>query len=76
MMLGYLFACLLLCVTESKSNPKHIVVVVADDLGYNDLGVRNKHASGPRTITPTLDALIGSGITLSSYHTFKICSPS
>lgn len=54
----------------------HIVVIVADDLGYNDLGIRNAREHGPRTITPTIDGLISSGITLSSYYTFKICSPS
>lgn len=49
----------------------HIVVIVADDLGRNDLGIRNAHASGPRTITPAIDQLIKEGITLSSYHTFS-----
>jgi len=52
--------------------PKHIVVIVADDLGRNDLGARN----GGRTISPSIDALIAEGISLTSYHTFKICSPS
>ena len=58
------------------ASPPHIVVIVADDLGRNDLGTRNAHASGPRTITPTIDGLIADGITLDSYHTFKICGPS
>ena len=52
--------------------PRHIVVVVADDLGRNDLGARN----GGRTISPNIDALIAGGVSLTSYHTFKICSPS
>ena len=43
-----------------------------DDIGYSDLGARN----GGKTLTPALDALIADGITLSSYYTFKICSPS
>ena len=61
----------------AAANPKHIIMVVADDLGYNDLGVRNAHgANGPRTITPTLNNLVSTGLTLSSYYTFKICSPS
>jgi arylsulfatase A-like enzyme len=64
--------------TESapSGSPKHILVVVADDLGRQDLGARNAHADGPRTITPAIDELISSGVTLSQYHTFKICSPS
>ena len=52
--------------------PKHIVVIVADDLGRNDLGARN----GGRTFSPNIDALIAAGVSLTSYHTFKICSPS
>jgi len=56
--------------------PKHLVFIVADDLGRNDLGIRNAHASGPRTLSPNIDGLIRGGLTLSSYHTFKICAPS
>ena len=67
---------LLALVARAASSNKHIVVIVADDLGRNDLGIRNAHASGPRTISPNIDALIAGGLTLSSYHTFKICSPS
>lgn len=52
-------------------------MIVADDLGRNDLGARNAHGThGPRTITPAIDALLQSGVSLTSYHTFKICSPS
>lgn len=50
----------------------HIVFIVADDLGYNDLGSVN----GNRTYTPNIDALRAESIVLSNYHTFKICSPS
>ena len=66
---------LLLALASSSTN-KHILVIVADDLGRNDLGIRNAHASGPRTQSPHLDGLIRNGLSLSSYHTFKICSPS
>jgi arylsulfatase B/arylsulfatase I/J len=48
-----------------------VVLIVADDLGYNDLGVTN----GGKTITPELDSLIKGGVTLSSYYTFRVCSP-
>lgn len=74
-MLTCLLLLLALAAPASSSN-KHIVVIVADDLGRNDLGIRNAHASGPRTVSPNIDALIAGGLTLSSYHTFKICSPS
>lgn len=52
--------------------PPHVVFIVGDDVGYNDLG----HFNDKKTITPTLDGLIENGIWLSDYYTFKICSPS
>ena len=51
-------------------------MIVADDLGRNDLGIRNSNANGPRTVTPNINALISEGVTLDAYHTFKICAPS
>ena len=55
----------------SQQQPPHIVLVLSDDLGYNDLGYKN----GNKTITPNIDALVREGIQLSHYHTFKLCSP-
>jgi arylsulfatase A-like enzyme len=51
--------------------PPTIVHVIADDLGFNDLGFSN----GGRTYTPNIDAAVHSGISLTSYHTYKVCSP-
>ena len=64
---------LLLCLAGAASAaPKpHILQIVADDLGKNDLGIRN----GNKTITPAIDNLINEGVTLSAYYTFKLCSP-
>jgi arylsulfatase A-like enzyme len=69
-------AILLLTHVAGAAKPKHIVMLVADDLGRNDLGIRNANAHGPRTSSPNIDGLISAGVTLSSYHTFKICGPS
>ena len=41
--------------------PRSILFVVGDDVGYNDLGALNDG----KTITPTIDGLIRSGILLS-----------
>jgi arylsulfatase A-like enzyme len=68
-MLLLLAAALCACAAAA---PKHIVDIVADDLGRNDLGARN----GGRTFSPNIDALIAAGVSLTSYNTFKICSPS
>ena len=59
-------------VAFAAASPPHVVFIVADDLGYNDLGATN----GKQTFTPNIDALRAESIVLSSYHTFKICSPS
>ena len=33
-------------------------------------------ASNPHTVTPNIMSLNGGGIALTSYHTYKVCSPS
>ena len=49
-----------------------VVFILADDLGYQDLG----HFNGAKTLTPSINALISSGIYLSDYYTFRVCAPS
>eukprot|EP00036_Acanthoecidae_sp_10tr_P003653 CAMPEP_0182937928 /NCGR_PEP_ID=MMETSP0105_2-20130417/42963_1 /TAXON_ID=81532 ORGANISM="Acanthoeca-like sp., Strain 10tr" /NCGR_SAMPLE_ID=MMETSP0105_2 /ASSEMBLY_ACC=CAM_ASM_000205 /LENGTH=113 /DNA_ID=CAMNT_0025077177 /DNA_START=47 /DNA_END=384 /DNA_ORIENTATION=- len=49
-----------------------VVHVVADDLGYNDLGFMN----GNKTHTPHVNRLVRDGVLLTQYHTYKVCSPS
>lgn len=48
----------------------NILLIVADDLGYSDLG-----AFGGEISTPTLDSLAQSGIQLSNFHVAPTCSP-
>jgi arylsulfatase A-like enzyme len=48
----------------------NFLVIVADDLGYSDLG-----AFGGEIETPNLDALAKSGVRLSGFHTAPTCSP-
>ena len=48
-----------------------IVMILADDLGFNDVSLH-----GSRQIpTPHIDALAASGLTLSGYRTMPVCSP-
>lgn len=56
--------------TGSKRAP-NIVVLVADDLGYTDLG-----AFGGEIPTPNLDALAKGGTMLTNFHALPSCSPS
>eukprot|EP01047_Picozoa_sp_COSAG01_P093471 COSAG01_NODE_24598_length_773_cov_1.442136_1_plen_138_part_00 len=56
-----------------------IVHIVADDLGFND--VWQMQAGGgitdnPHTLTPNIMRLVGEGIALTAYHTYKVCAPS
>eukprot|EP01006_Ploeotia_vitrea_P031042 TRINITY_DN63366_c0_g1_i1.p1 TRINITY_DN63366_c0_g1~~TRINITY_DN63366_c0_g1_i1.p1 ORF type:complete len:567 (+),score=65.36 TRINITY_DN63366_c0_g1_i1:53-1753(+) len=65
-----LLICLLFVGTMSAK--PNIVFIVADDLGYNDLGITNGH----KTITPNINGLIQDGIELTHYYTYKVCAPS
>jgi arylsulfatase len=47
-----------------------ILLIVADDLGYSDLG-----AFGGEIETPTLDALARRGLVLTNFHAGATCSP-
>ena len=61
-----------LIVSEANAITKpNIFLIVADDLGYNDLGYKN----GNRTMTPHIDGMVSKGVRLSQYYTFKLCSP-
>eukprot|EP01047_Picozoa_sp_COSAG01_P075546 COSAG01_NODE_12979_length_1654_cov_1.932476_1_plen_166_part_00 len=53
----------------------HIIQVVADDLGYDDLGHASVMGNGGKTITPAINQLMEDGIILHDYYTFKVCSP-
>jgi arylsulfatase len=57
-------------VSPSPARP-HVVLVVADDMGYSDLG-----CYGGEVVTPTLDRLGRAGVRLSSFYNTARCSPS
>ena len=69
-----LLACL--CISRSEATPApppNIVLILADDLGYGDVGVY-----GAELIkTPNLDALAAGGVRLSQFYTSgNVCTPS
>ena len=53
----------------SETRP-NILLIVADDLGFADLGV---HGSDIRT--PTIDALAAEGVLFTNFHTAPMCAP-
>ncbi len=66
------FVALLLAVAALQAAP-NLVVLLADDLGYGDVGVYNPHSKIP---TPNLDRLAGQGIRFTDAHTPSgVCSP-
>ncbi len=50
--------------------PPNVLVLIADDLGYTDIG-----AFGGEIRTPSLDRLAASGIRFTSFYTAATCSP-
>lgn len=60
-----------LIATSMAATPPHIVHIMADDTGWNDLGYKNDLIE-----SPNLDRLAMEGIRLTRHHSFKVCSPS
>lgn len=55
---------------EQRQPRPNFLVIVADDLGYSDIG-----AFGGEIDTPNLDALAARGLKLTGFHTAPTCSP-
>ena len=58
--------------TTATSAPKHILFLMIDDLGFNDVSYRNTSDLH----SPHIDALANAGIKLERYYTHNLCSPS
>ncbi|WP_345334931.1 sulfatase-like hydrolase/transferase [Ferrimonas pelagia] len=57
-------------VTMAQTTPPNVVIIVADDLGFADVGYK-----GSPIETPALDSLAAEGIELSKFYSTPICSP-
>lgn len=58
-----------------KAGKPHIVFILADDLGYNDIGYHaRRHDSQMKT--PHLNDLAAKGVKLENYYVQPICTPS
>src|SRR5687767_5270560 len=67
--------CLLFCLTFASSltaaSPKpNIVVILADDMGFSDLG-----CYGGEVATPNLDALAAGGLRFTQFYNTARCCP-
>jgi len=56
---------------EAKTSHPNVVLILADDLGYSDLG-----CYGSEVETPNLDRLASQGIHLTQFYTTPRCCPS
>lgn len=54
----------------SAAGKPNVVVILADDLGYSDLGCYGSEIS-----TPHIDALAARGVRLTDFHSTPMCSP-
>lgn len=67
-----ILVCLSMLATVSLADERpNIVLIVADDLGFSDIG-----AYGSEIRTPNIDALASEGIKLTNYHAAPTCGPS
>jgi arylsulfatase A-like enzyme len=55
---------------SQSETPPNIVLIVADDLGYTDLGFL-----GSEIATPNLDQLAAEGLVFTNYYSSPICAP-
>lgn len=56
--------------TETSKQRPNIILIMADDLGFGDVGY-----NGSEIRTPTIDNLAKSGARFDRYYTYAICSP-
>ena len=57
---------------SKSAKAPHVLFVVVDDLGFDDVGFR----SGNEIHTPNIDAFAKSGLVLDQYYVQDVCSPS
>jgi len=55
---------------QTPAKKPNILLIVADDMGYSDIG-----AFGGEIATPTLDRLANEALRLSNFHVLPSCSP-
>lgn len=67
-------AALVSTAAAAVSTKPHIIFLLADDLGYNDVSYHGKNADSAIQ-TPNIDKLAKEGVMLENYYVQPICSP-
>jgi arylsulfatase A-like enzyme len=66
------FTIFLVCLTfAAQAQKPNIIVIMADDLGYSDIG-----CYGSEILTPNLDALAAAGVKFTQFYNAARCCPS
>ena len=55
---------------ENTTTPPNVLVIVADDLGFNDLGL-----FGSEIETPNIDSLASGNLVFTNFHAAPVCAP-
>jgi arylsulfatase A-like enzyme len=55
---------------EAQITPPHVVILLADDLGWGDVGYH-----GSKIATPNIDKLAQGGVRLEQFYVQPVCSP-
>jgi arylsulfatase len=58
-------------ISQTKDKRPNIVIILADDMGYSDMGM-----FGSEIKTPNMDALALNGVRFTNFYTHASCSPS
>ena len=69
--LGVFFVCLFIHPAEQASDRPHILFIVADDMGWNDVGFRDSEM-----YTPNIDKMASEGMVLNYSYMQAVCTPS
>lgn len=69
--LTFLFSCSQEHQAPLKMDQPNIIFILADDLGYNEVGFQR----GDTTLTPHIDALRDEGLLLNRFYVHAVCTP-
>src|SRR5882672_7619884 len=69
--LACIFALVIKCLAAQTNPPPNIVIILADDLGFSDLG-----CFGSEISTPNLDRMASEGLRMTQFYTTPRCCPS
>ncbi len=62
---------------SADERPPNIILILADDMGFNDISLYNGGAGDGSVITPNIDALAHTGVTFTNgYAANAVCAPS